>query len=120
MKDLLFFFKCKAGLLDIQLSDYVQNQLAPKYNFRSYDVNNFRSEYFKNSYFPRVVRISKWNSLDSDIKTIDSFDIFKSKLYQKFYSELNSYESHTNGSYLLYCSLVYVLIIYFYIIYFYI
>jgi hypothetical protein len=36
MKDLLFFFKCKAGLLDIQLSDYVQNQLAPKYNFRSY------------------------------------------------------------------------------------
>jgi hypothetical protein len=54
MKDLLFFFKCRAGLLDIQLPDYVQNRPAVKYNFRSYDVNDFkcRTQYFKNSYFP--------------------------------------------------------------------
>ena len=79
MKDLLLFFKCRAGLLDIQFPDYVQNRPAPKYNLRSYDMNDFtdfkcRTQYFKNPYFPRVVR--KWNSLDSDIKTIDSLDIF--------------------------------------------
>ena len=95
MKDLLFFHKCRAGLLDIHLPDYVQSRPVPRYNIRSYDVNNFtelkcRSEYFKNSYFPRVV--TKWNSLDSDLKTIDSFSIFKSRLYKKFYNEINNYE----------------------------
>jgi hypothetical protein len=40
MKDLLFFFKCRAGLLDIQLPDYVQNRPAPKCNLRSYDMND--------------------------------------------------------------------------------
>ncbi len=52
MRDLLFFFKCRARLLDIQLPDYVQNRPAPKYNFRSYDENDFtdfkcRTQYFK-------------------------------------------------------------------------
>ena len=95
MKDLLFFHKCRAGLLDIHLPNYVQSRPVPRYNIRSHDVNNFnelkcRTEYFKNSYFPRVV--IKWNSLDSDLKTIDSFSNFKSRLYKKFYSEINDHE----------------------------
>ncbi len=113
MKDLLFFHKCRTGLLDIHLDihveqvywiyildilldiDYVQSRLAPRYNIRSHDVNNFtefkcRTEYFKNSYFPRSVTM--WNSLDSDLKAIDSFSIFKSRLLKKFYIELNVYE----------------------------
>ncbi len=58
-------------------------------------MNNFtefkcRTEYFKNSYFPRAVTM--WNSLDSDLKAIDSFSIFKSRLLKKFYIELNVYE----------------------------
>ena len=39
IKDLLFLFKCRAGLLDIQLPDFVLNRPPLKYNFRSYDVN---------------------------------------------------------------------------------
>ena len=31
IKDLLFFFKCRIRLLDIQLSDYMQNRPPPQY-----------------------------------------------------------------------------------------
>ena len=93
MNDL--FDLCRVSLLDIHLSDYVQNRPASKYNIRSFDVNNFnilkcRTQYFKNSYFPRF--ITKWNSLDSELKTVSSFSHFKSKLYQEFHRELNAYQ----------------------------
>ena len=71
MKDLIFLFKCKLGLFNIELSDYVKLRPIPKYDLRAYDVNNFsefkcRTVYFRSSYFPRVVH--KWNSLESNIK----------------------------------------------------
>ena len=88
IKDLLFFFKCRAGLLDIQLPDFVLNRPPLKYNFRSYGVNNIsdikcRTDYLKNSHFPQV--IMKWNQLDSNIKSNENFEI---KTLQKFYNEL--------------------------------
>ena len=103
MKDLLFFHKCRAGLLDIHPPDYVQSRPAPRYNIRSHDVNNFtelkcRTEYFKNSYFPRVV--TKWNSLDSDLKTIDSFIVFLSlDFIRNFIVKLMIMNFHTSSLY---------------------
>ena len=96
MKDLLCFFKDRAGLLDIQLSaDYVQNRPAPKYNFRSYDVNDIsdikcRTDYLKNSYFPRVIR--KWSLLDSHIKSITCLDIFYLNFIRNVTINFQSYE----------------------------
>ena len=95
MKDLIFLFKCKLGLFNIELSDYVKLRPIPKYDLRAYDVNNFsefkcRTVYFRNSYFPRVVR--KWNSLESNIKSLSSIVSFKSKLRQLFLSNLSHYE----------------------------
>ena len=61
MSNLIFLFKCKLGLFNIESSDYVKLRPIPKYDLRAYDVNNFsefkcRTVYFRNSYFPRVVR----------------------------------------------------------------
>ena len=95
MKYLIFLFKGKLGLFNIELSDYVKLRPIPKYDLRAYNVNIFsefkcRTVYFRNSYFPRVVR--KWNSLESNIKSLSSIDSFKSKLRQPFLSNLSHYE----------------------------
>ena len=77
-----YFYKCQ-----FVFALPISHSLSTKNNFTELKC---RTEYFKNSYFPRVV--TKWNSLDSDLKTIDSFSIFKSRPYKKFYSEINDYE----------------------------
>ena len=86
---------CKQYQKNIKLQ-YIETQTNTyKYNLRAYDVNNFsefkcRTVYFRNSYFPRVVR--KWNSLESNIKSLSSIGSFKSKLRQLFLSNLSHYE----------------------------
>ena len=94
MKDLLSLFKCTLGFCDIQLSNYMQTLAGPKYSFR-HDINNFtefkcRTQYFQNSYFPRVS--TRWNSLDKELKASDKFSSFKWKLQQMFQGSLKEYE----------------------------
>ena len=72
--------------------------------FRSYDVNDVidfkcRTQYFKNSYFARVVR--KWNSLDSDIKTMTALIFLSQNFIRNFIVNLMLTNSHINNLYLL-------------------
>ena len=76
----------------------MQNRLAPKYSIRSYHANNYTeckctTQYFKNSYFPRVTKM--WNSLDKELKGLRNISFFKLKHKQLFLTELDHYEPLT-------------------------
>ena len=81
--DLLFLFKCLHGQYDLDVSGYLQfyELEHESYNLRNTELM-FKSIYartdtFKHSFFPRVVR--SWNKLPS-LKKSDSVSKFKQEL----------------------------------------
>ena len=92
-KNLVFFFKCQIGLYDLDISS-IAKQRVVRYNIRSFNNNNFNeikcnTEFYKHSYFPRVIRA--WNLLPDDLKTVSEIGVFKGKLRKHFYETLNDY-----------------------------
>ena len=91
--DLAFFFKCQHGLYHLDISN-IAKQRTVRYNIRSCNINNFNeircnTEFFKHSYFPRVIRA--WNLLPGDVKAIAEIGLFKRKLRKYFLEPLNDY-----------------------------
>ena len=88
--DLVFFFKCKNGLLAIDLCKYVtfatgstrrgSSGLNLKYNCIP------RTSSFRDTYFIRIV--NTWNALPNNIKGITILSTFKSKLKAFFLERL--------------------------------
>jgi hypothetical protein len=75
-----------------------QRKPETKYLIRSHDPNNFvefkcRTNYFYNSYFPRVVRT--WNSLSREIKETDTNLAFKRAIKAHYLTKFDSYELPT-------------------------
>ena len=91
MKDLIFLFKLKNGLYNLDFEEYARSVQAKRqsgYNLRTSHQDNFselryRANYFCYSYFPRVIR--SWNDLPSTLKTIKTISTFKTAL-KKLYS----------------------------------
>jgi hypothetical protein len=90
MKDLIFLFKLKNGLYNLDCEEYAENVqtnlnlVIIVKNFSSgFSELRYRTNYFGYSYFPRVIR--SWNSLPPALKTITRISTFKTAL-----KELNS------------------------------
>ena len=80
--DLIFLFKCRLGLCDINLSDYLESAVNASYNLRnaecSYKIKYARTNSLKFSYFHRVVK--EWNDLPLSLRKTDSINSFKRDL----------------------------------------
>ena len=79
---LIFLFKCKQGLCDIDLSDYLEPAGNTSYNLRktecSYKIKYARTNLLKFSYFHRVV--NEWNALPLSLRKSVSISNFKRDL----------------------------------------
>ena len=72
--DLIFPFKCRLGLCDINLSDFLKSAINASYDLRkvecSYKIKYAKTKTLKFSYFHRVVK--EWNDLPLSLRKIDS------------------------------------------------
>ena len=69
--DLIFLFKCKQGLCDFDLSDYLEAAGNTSYNLRntkcSYKIKYASTNLIKFSYFHRIV--NEWNALPLSLRS---------------------------------------------------
>ena len=80
LKDLIFFFKCKHGLFDLDISSFVTFSSNSSSHTRSSSdnllhVNHCRTSLFRNSFFNRIVFL--WNNLSPTIRNSSSVSSFK-------------------------------------------
>ena len=83
LKDLVFFFKCKHGLFDLDISSFVTFSSNSSSHTRSSSdnllhVNHCRTSLFRNSFFNRIVFL--WNNLSPTIRNSSSISSFKNRL----------------------------------------
>jgi hypothetical protein len=81
IKDIVFYYKCKAGLYDLDIDKYIEIPCDGSTRSSTGEFlrpNLCRTTLFRNSYFNRIVYL--WNSLPSDIKSSSSVYILKAKL----------------------------------------
>ena len=93
LKDLLFFFKCKQGYFDVDISQYLTFSSQRPSSTRSSQANmllpNFcRTSFFRASFFNRIV--FHWSGLPSSVRDISSVSSFKHNLFSHYLSKLNS------------------------------
>ena len=92
--DLIFLFKCQNGLIHMNTSQYFNNRIH-RSNTRNYDTNNlfpkenYKQDYFRNSYFPRSSRF--WNDLPFKIKSCTTLSNFKRELFRIYKKKLATY-----------------------------
>ena len=91
IKDIVFYYKCKAGLYDLDIDKYIERPCHRSTRSSTGDFlrpNLCRTTLFRNSYFNRIVYL--WNSLPSDIKSSSSVIsyILKAKLYEYYFNKL--------------------------------
>ena len=93
LKDLVFFFKCKHGLFDLDISSFVTFSSNSSSHTRSSSdnllhVNHCRTSLFRNSFFNRIVYL--WNNLSPTIRNSSSVSSFKNRLSVHYSSLLHS------------------------------
>ena len=90
IKDIIFLYKCKYGMYEIDINQYITQPLHHSTRSSSGDLrpNLCKTSLFRNSYFNTIVFL--WNNLQSDIKSSSSVPILKSKLYIFCTKKLNS------------------------------
>ena len=91
--DLLYFFKCRIKLYNIDVSSYVTPCSLSFRSTRSttssdYRPNSCKTSTYRDSYFNRIVLL--WNSLPSNIKACTSVSSFKTLLRAHYYALLLS------------------------------
>ena len=91
LKDIVFFFKCKVGLHELDIDQFIKQSQHQSTRSSSGDFlrpNLCRTSLIRNSYFNRIVII--WNNLPSDIKSSSSISILKANLYKYYNNKLNA------------------------------
>ena len=93
LKDLVFFFKCKHGLFDLDISSFVTFSSNSSSHTRSSSdnllhVNHCRTSLFRNFFFNRIVFL--WNNLSPTIRNSSSVSSFKNRLTVHYSSLLHS------------------------------
>ena len=80
--DLNFLFKCRQGLCEIDLSNYLEPAGNASYKLRNtelcYKMKYARTNVLKFSYFHRMVKL--WNDLPLNLRKSDSINTFKHDL----------------------------------------
>ena len=94
IRDLIFLFKIRTGLLDIDHSCFLKQTTSSRYNTRNFSYLNYhvrlaRQDYFKYSYFLRVTVL--WNDLPQDLECITILTTFKREIINFFKTKLEHY-----------------------------
>ena len=87
--DIVFFFKCKAGLINLNLDDLVEfcTWRSRRGSSGVLLKNNFaRTSLFRDSYFVRISNL--WNAIPEYIKSESFLESFKEKRKSFFYKRL--------------------------------
>ena len=96
--DLIFLFKCRQGLCEIEISNYLEPAVNASYKLRNtelcYKMKQARTNALKFSYFQRIVKL--WNDLPLNLRKCDSINTFKHDLtsilfHSNFYRHLFLY-----------------------------
>ena len=91
LKDIVFFFKCKVGVYELDIQQFIKQPRHQSTRSSSGDFlcpNLCRTSLFRNSYFNRIVNI--WNNLPNNIKSSSSLSILKANLYKYYINKLNT------------------------------
>ena len=91
IKDIIFFYKCKSGLYELDTNQFINQPLHHSTRSSSGDFlrpNLCKTSLFRDSYFNRIVFL--WNNLSSGIKASSSVAILKTKLYIYYTNKLNT------------------------------
>ena len=108
IKDLIFFFKCKQGLYDLDISSFVTFSSHRSSRTRSskdnlLQVNPCKTSLFRNSFFNRIVFL--WNNLSPIIRNFSSVSSFKFQLHSHYSSQLDSsFDVNRMRTWKTYCS----------------
>ena len=87
--DLLFFYKCKSGIIQLNLENYVKYCNCK--SRRGSSALNLTTAYFKTSLFRDsfFIRLSNiWNAVPGDIKAETTLSSFKAKLKSLYFVRL--------------------------------
>ena len=92
IKDLVFLFKCNAGLYNINISQFVKPKPMTRPTRHSCNLDMSvplcKTKLFQGSYFNRIPKM--WNSLPPTIRGSVSVSSFKIALYKHYKSATNS------------------------------
>lgn len=87
-KDLIFYFRCRLGYYNINITDFVKPKMSIRSTRNSSDLDvhvpRCRTKLFQASYFNRLAKL--WNNLPVFIRSSTSLAQFKSRLL-KFYKD---------------------------------
>ena len=87
--DLLFFYKCKSGIIQLNLENYVKycNSKSRRGSSGLYlRTAYFKTSLFRDSFFIRLSNI--WNAVPCDIKAETTLSSFKAKLKSFYFVRL--------------------------------
>ena len=89
--DLVFFFKCLHGHIDLTRSynyyfSFVTNQTRQACSGLNLKINNNRTSTFRDFYFNRITNL--WNNIPNDVRQAKSIDSFKRKLKWFYFKRL--------------------------------
>ena len=77
---LAMLYKISEHLVSIDNDKYLKppNRFTRHMHCKTYQVPKFKTDYRKESFFPRTIK--DWNNLSSDIVSADTLDIFRAKV----------------------------------------
>ena len=78
MRRLCLFYKVVSFKLSAYIYDFIPPVRQPQRHPNTFNSFSFRTEYFKNSFFPCV--IGEWNKLNPEIRMSGSYNIFRKSL----------------------------------------
>ena len=91
--DLVFFFKCLHGHIDLTRSfnyyfSFVTSQTRQACSGLNLKINNNRTSTFRDFYFNSYRIANLWNNIPNDVRQAESIDSFKRKLKWFYFKRL--------------------------------
>ena len=97
VKDLIFYFKCRAGHYTLPIADYVKpkgTRLTRHSSDQDVLIPKCRTKLFQFSYFNRIAKL--WNTLPVSTRTLSSLNQFKSHVLQRYSAAFRTNYAVTN------------------------
>ena len=97
VKDLIFYFKCRAGHYTLPIADYVKpkgTRLPRHSSDQDVLIPKCRTKLFTFSYFNRIAKL--WNTLPVSTRTLSSLNQFKSQVLQRYSAAFRTNYDVTN------------------------
>ena len=104
--DLVFFFKCLHGHIDLTRSfnyyfSFVTSQTRQACSGLNLKINNNRTSTFRDFYFNRITNL--WNNIPNDVRQAESIDSFKRKLKWFYFKRLDVFDGDNFRTFTIIC-----------------